>query len=71
MTEITDCLEVDLIYSPIINFAMQQNHVPTIRKLTIKNIGEIDLSKINIQILPTGVYFLKFENGSALKFIKE
>lgn len=30
-----------------------------------------DQGKINIQILPTGVYFLKFENGSALKFIKE
>ncbi|MEM8521519.1 ubiquitin-like protein [Flavobacterium sp. PL12] len=30
-----------------------------------------DQEKINIQSLPTGVYFLKFENGSVAKFIKE
>ncbi|CAN5752091.1 DUF3320 domain-containing protein [soil metagenome] len=45
-------IEVDLTYSPIINFAMQQNHVPVIRKLTIKNIGTIDLTNISIQIIP-------------------
>src|SRR5690242_13775293 len=45
-------LQVDLIYSPIINFAMQQNHVPVIRKLTIKNIGESDLNNIQIQLIP-------------------
>ena len=44
--------EVDLVYSPIINLAMQQNHVPVIRKLTIKNIGESDLNNIQIQKIP-------------------
>ena len=45
-------MEVKLIYTPIINFAMQQNHVPVIRKLTIKNMGESDLNNIQIQIIP-------------------
>ena len=45
-------IQVDLTYTPIINFAMQQNHVPVIRKLTIKNIGTIDLTNINIQVIP-------------------
>jgi very-short-patch-repair endonuclease len=45
-------LEIDLIYTPIINFALQQNHVPVIRKLTIKNIGAVDLTNINIEIIP-------------------
>lgn len=52
MNKTSTNLEVDLIYSPIINFAMQQNHVPMIRKLAIKNTGESNLSNINIQIIP-------------------
>ncbi|MEO6546801.1 MAG: DUF4011 domain-containing protein [Ferruginibacter sp.] len=52
MNEALQNLEVDLLYTPIINFAMQQNHVPVIRKLTIKNIGETDLTNISIQIKP-------------------
>lgn len=43
-------LQVDFIYSPIINFAMQQNHVPVVRKLTIKNISERELRNISIEI---------------------
>lgn len=43
-------LDVDLIYSPIINFALQQNHVPVIRKLSIKNISETEMKNISIEI---------------------
>jgi hypothetical protein len=50
MHEIQKKLEIDFIYSPIINFAMQQNHVPIVRKLTIKNISEVELRNINIEI---------------------
>ncbi len=52
MNNLSSLLQVDLIYTPIINFAMQQNHVPVIRKLTIKNIGPTDLTNINIEIIP-------------------
>lgn len=43
-------LEVDLIYSPIVNFAMQQNHVPIVRKLTVKNTDDKELRNITIEI---------------------
>ncbi len=42
--------EVEFIYSPVINFAMQQNHVPVIRKLAIKNTTESDLENIAIHL---------------------
>ncbi|MBC7389830.1 MAG: DUF4011 domain-containing protein, partial [Opitutaceae bacterium] len=43
-------LQIDFIYSPIINFAMQQNHVPVVRKLSIKNISENEMRNISIEI---------------------
>lgn len=42
--------EVEFIYSPVINFAMQQNHVPVIRKLAIKNTTETDLENITVHL---------------------
>lgn len=44
-------LEVQVAHIPIVNFAMQQNHVPVIRKIIIKNTGENDLKDINVNIL--------------------
>ena len=41
---------VDLVYKQDINFAMQQNHVPIISKLSTKNISERDLENITIKI---------------------
>ncbi|RDV11468.1 DUF3320 domain-containing protein [Pontibacter diazotrophicus] len=43
-------LETEFIYSPSINFAMQQNHVSVVRKLWIKNTSEIDLQNISIEL---------------------
>ena len=31
-------IEITGVYSDVINFAMQQNHVPVVRQLYIKNI---------------------------------
>jgi uncharacterized protein DUF4011/restriction endonuclease-like protein/AAA domain-containing protein/uncharacterized protein DUF3320 len=42
--------EIEFIYSPIINFAMQQNHVPIIRKISIKNISEKDIENVSLVI---------------------
>ena len=33
-------LEVQVVHVPVVNFAMQQNHVPIIREITLKNTGE-------------------------------
>jgi hypothetical protein len=41
MSSTPHILNVEMTYSPIVNFAMQQNHVPVIRRLTTKD----DLSR--------------------------
>jgi hypothetical protein len=41
-------LMVDLTYSQVISFSMQQNHVPVIRKLTLLNNTGKDIQDINI-----------------------
>ncbi|HEY3371694.1 MAG TPA: DUF3320 domain-containing protein [Prolixibacteraceae bacterium] len=41
---------VDLEYTPSVNYAIQQNRVPLIRKLTLKNQSEEDLLDILIKI---------------------
>lgn len=50
MSEIIVAPQLEFIYSPIVNFAMQQNHVPVIRKLAIKNNTETELNDLFIQI---------------------
>lgn len=42
--------QVDFVYSNVINFAMQQNHVPAGRKLSIKNCSEIEVKDIIVEI---------------------
>lgn len=43
-------ISVEFIYSPSINFAMQQNHVPVVRKLFIKNISGAEIPDITVEI---------------------
>ena len=43
-------LELSFVYTPIVNFAMQQNHVPISRKLLLKNNSEVDIVKVSVQI---------------------
>ncbi|RZK26057.1 MAG: DUF4011 domain-containing protein, partial [Flavobacterium sp.] len=42
--------EINFIYTPAINYAFQQNHVPTIRELTITNHSENDWIDISLTI---------------------
>ena len=42
--------EVNFIYTPAINYAFQQNHVPTIRELTITNHSENDWKNISLSL---------------------
>ncbi len=39
---------LELVYMPVINFAMQQNHVPVIKKLSAQNISNRDLENLTI-----------------------
>lgn len=41
---------VELIYSPVVNYAIQQNKVPLIRKFSIENFSENDWIDVFIQI---------------------
>ena len=44
-------IEIDLVYMPVVNFAMQQNHVPVLRKLVIKNLVGETLEKLSVDIV--------------------
>ena len=41
---------VELAYTPIINFAMQQNHVPVVRHLLVTNNTDADWHNVRIDI---------------------
>ncbi|MGB8451557.1 MAG: DUF3320 domain-containing protein [Anaerocolumna sp.] len=41
---------IEGVYSDVVNFAMQQNYVPIVKKLIIKNISEEEIRNINISI---------------------
>jgi len=47
-TENPSAITVDFVCSPIINFALQQTHVPVIRRFIIKNLTGRDIPDINI-----------------------
>jgi hypothetical protein len=42
--------KVELIYTPVANYAIQQNRIPIIRKLVVENPSETDLLDITIKI---------------------
>ena len=49
-TQLQQDLKVDFIYSQVISFSMQQNHIPVIRKLLITNSTGNDIQNINIEL---------------------
>lgn len=51
MTSTPPQIEIEFIYTPLVNFAMQQNHVPVVRKLAIKNITDQDFQNLSIEII--------------------
>ena len=53
-------LTINLSYLPVINFAMQQNHVPVIREITLKNTSEEAINDIDINV--------RFEPEFALEY---
>jgi len=50
MTELINSPKVEFIYTPVANYAIQQNRIPIIRKLVVENPSEIDLLDITIKI---------------------
>lgn len=54
-------LSIDFEYCPVVNFSMQQNHVPVVRKLFVKNEGLETLRKVKIVVSIYPVFCEKFE----------
>jgi superfamily I DNA and/or RNA helicase/very-short-patch-repair endonuclease len=50
MNESFNQIKVEFIYTPVINFAIQQNRIPIIRKLKIENASTKDLDDLTIEI---------------------
>ncbi len=50
-------IEVTGVYSSVINFAMQQNHVPVIRQLYIKNISTEEIRDFTVTISSDPLFF--------------
>src|ERR1700744_6077395 len=44
-------VSVDFVLSPVINYAMQQNHVPVVRKLSVTNNSEEDWENITVALV--------------------
>jgi hypothetical protein len=43
-------ISIDLILAPVINFAMQQNHVPVVKHLILTNVSEEDFTDLIVKI---------------------
>ena len=43
-------LEISLSYIPVINFSLQQNHVPVIREIVLRNTGDERIDDIDLVV---------------------
>ena len=43
-------LKIKLDYSPVVNLAMQQNHVPVVRDVIITNNGDVALTDLDVSL---------------------
>ena len=54
-------LKVDLVYTPVVNFAMQQNHAPVIREIKVMNDGDSPVSDIAVRITFEPAFALEYD----------
>jgi hypothetical protein len=59
-------LGLEWVYSEVVNFAMQQNYVPIIRKLELKNLQEEDLHDLEVVISTEPEFASPWESRIAL-----
>lgn len=58
----TSMVDVVFEYLSVINFSMQQNHVPVIRKLLIKNNTDNDLTDVHVEITAEPEFAVAWSN---------
>ena len=54
-------LKVDTLYTPVVNFAMQQNHAPVIRAVKVLNLGDTPVSDITLHITFEPAFALDYD----------
>ena len=54
-------LKVDILYTPVVNFAMQQNHAPVVRAVKVLNLGDTPASDITLRISFEPAFALDYE----------
>ena len=59
-------LEIRLSYIPVINFALQQNHVPIIREIILRNTGEEQIDDIDLVVQFKPEFALETDDMEAL-----
>ncbi|MFA5816260.1 MAG: DUF3320 domain-containing protein [Bacteroidales bacterium] len=69
-------LKVEFVYSPVINFSLQQNHVPIIRRFIVSNPSGNDLNNLKLQLsfepefaLPIASQISKIQAGESFQII--
>lgn len=68
MTEIvspTIPLQIDIAHAPTVNFALQQNHVPVVRSLGIKNLGSTTFNDLHVRVASEPPFFKPWEGRIA------
>ena len=67
-------LEISLSYIPVINFALQQNHVPIIREIVLRNTGEAQIDNIDLVVSFEPEFAMEYsqhlDSIAAGKFVK-
>jgi superfamily I DNA and/or RNA helicase len=57
---VENCLSIQKVYSLVVNYAMQQNHVPVIRQLILQNNSDLDLRNIQVKIISRPEFAMPF-----------
>ncbi len=61
MNELMNLLEVEFAHTPVVNFAIQQNRIPIISRLIIKNNTEFDYSDLKIVLSGEHSFIISWE----------
>lgn len=46
----TNCIEIQLTHSPVVNYAMHQNHIPLLQSVTLTHLGDETLTGLMLQV---------------------
>ena len=61
-----DGIRIEMAYSPVINFSLQQNHVPVIKSLILYNETTEDMQDLVLQITAEPAFVIPFEKPLVL-----